>query len=115
MRVGGRVGVGDVVSQFVQQTGLPESLVRDEFTITDSEIFQSVSSRSIGQDHASRVVSNIVTRFKAGLNDPSRPLGVQLFCGPTGVGKTEMAKAIADFLFSANTSSGDAGNARLVH
>ena len=52
----------------------------------------------IGQDESCRVATSLVTTFKAGLNDPGRPIGVLLFCGPTGVGKTELAKAIGRFL-----------------
>ena len=56
--------------------------------------------RVIGQDEAVRVVSDAIRRNRAGLNDPNRPLGSFLFIGPTGVGKTELAKTLADFLFN---------------
>jgi ATP-dependent Clp protease ATP-binding subunit ClpB len=55
--------------------------------------------RVIGQDEAVRVVSDAIRRNRAGLNDPNRPLGSFLFIGPTGVGKTELAKTLADFLY----------------
>src|SRR5262249_30788455 len=55
--------------------------------------------RVVGQDDAVRAVSNAIRRSRAGLQDPNRPLGSFLFLGPTGVGKTELARALAEFLF----------------
>ncbi|MBN1936318.1 MAG: AAA family ATPase, partial [Anaerolineae bacterium] len=55
--------------------------------------------RVVGQDEAIRVVSNAVRRARAGLQDPNRPIGSFIFLGPTGVGKTELARALAEFLF----------------
>src|SRR5206468_4484160 len=55
--------------------------------------------RVIGQDDAVEAVSNALRRSRAGLGDPNRPIGVFLFVGPTGVGKTELARALAEFLF----------------
>jgi ATP-dependent Clp protease ATP-binding subunit ClpB len=55
--------------------------------------------RVIGQDEAINAVSNAIRRARAGLQDPNRPLGSLLFLGPTGVGKTELARALAEFLF----------------
>ena len=55
--------------------------------------------RVIGQDEAVEAVSNAVRRVRSGLSDPERPIGSFLFLGPTGVGKTELAKALAEFLF----------------
>jgi ATP-dependent Clp protease ATP-binding subunit ClpB len=59
----------------------------------------SLEKRVVGQDQAVRAVSNAVRRARAGLQDPNRPIGSFLFLGPTGVGKTELTKALADFLF----------------
>jgi ATP-dependent Clp protease ATP-binding subunit ClpB len=59
----------------------------------------ALSERVVGQDEAVRAVSNAVRRSRAGLADPNRPIGSFLFLGPTGVGKTELAKALAEFLF----------------
>src|SRR5699024_6085752 len=56
-------------------------------------------TRVIGQDEAVNAVSNAVRRSRAGLSDPDRPSGSFLFLGPTGVGKTELCKALAEFLF----------------
>ena len=55
--------------------------------------------RVIGQDEAVAAVSNAVRRARAGLQDPNRPIGSFIFLGPTGVGKTELARALAEFLF----------------
>ena len=56
--------------------------------------------RVVGQDLAVQVVSDAIRRNRSGLNDPNRPLGSFMFIGPTGVGKTELAKTLADFLFN---------------
>src|SRR2546430_3331906 len=60
---------------------------------------QSVERRVVGQNEALRAVSNAVRSARAGLQDPNRPIGSFLFLGPTGVGKTELTKALAEFLF----------------
>src|SRR5204863_7464811 len=59
------------------------------------------AARIIGQPGATRAAAGLVTRIKAGLNDPKRPQGVLLFCGPTGVGKTALARALVDSCFGA--------------
>ena len=55
--------------------------------------------RVVGQEDAIRAVANAVRRARAGLQDPKRPIGSFIFLGPTGVGKTELARALAEFLF----------------
>jgi ATP-dependent Clp protease ATP-binding subunit ClpB len=55
--------------------------------------------RVVGQDEAINAVSNAIRRARAGLQDPNRPLGSFIFLGPTGVGKTELARALAEFMF----------------
>jgi len=60
---------------------------------------ERLHERVVGQDEAVRVVSNAVRRSRAGLQDPNRPIGSFIFLGPTGVGKTELARALAEFLF----------------
>lgn len=64
----------------------------------------AIGNRVIGQSEAVKAVSNAVRRARAGLNDPNRPLGSFLFLGPTGVGKTELTKALANFLFDDDTA-----------
>jgi ATP-dependent Clp protease ATP-binding subunit ClpB len=65
---------------------------------------KSLDKRVVGQEQAVRAVSNAVRRSRAGLQDPNRPIGSFLFLGPTGVGKTELTKALAEFLFDDDTA-----------
>jgi ATP-dependent Clp protease ATP-binding subunit ClpC len=89
----------DVLTQFVRQTGLPELFLRDNWPLKREEVVASFRQRIIGQEQPVQEAASLVITFKAGLNDPQRPIGVLLFCGPTGVGKTELARAIADYFF----------------
>lgn len=89
----------NIIENFIRLTGLPELFLRDEITLSYEEVVAEFSREVIGQNAACRQVANIVTTFKAGLNDPQRPLGAFLFSGPTGVGKTELAKSLARFFF----------------
>lgn len=88
-----------VVGQFVERTGLPEWILRDEVPLDRDALLGQLRARVLGQEAAVQAAAQVVTTFKAGLNDPSRPLGVLLFCGPTGVGKTELARTLAETLF----------------
>jgi ATP-dependent Clp protease ATP-binding subunit ClpB len=65
---------------------------------------EELRGRVVGQDEAVRAVANAIRRSRSGLADPNRPIGVFLFIGPTGVGKTELAKALAEFLFHSERS-----------
>jgi ATP-dependent Clp protease ATP-binding subunit ClpC len=94
-----QVTTAELLKQFVSRTGLPESLLRDELIMEHTDVLDRFSQRVIGQPAACLTAADLVTTFKAGLNDPGRPVGTFFFCGPTGVGKTEMAKAIADEFF----------------
>lgn len=94
-----RVTRADAISTFAVQSGVPEPLLRDELPLTEETVRGRLASRVLGQPAACRLAACVVTTFKAGLNDPLRPLGVLLFVGPTGVGKTELAGALADELF----------------
>nr|KYN92481.1 hypothetical protein A3219_18930 [Salmonella enterica] len=74
---------------------------------------QELHSRVIGQNEAVEAVSNAIRRSRAGLSDPNRPIGSFLFLGPTGVGKTELCKALANFMFdSDDAQSNGCGNCR---
>lgn len=100
----------DAIREFVRVTGLPEIFLRDDFPLDFDEVAAALSAEVVGQEEAVRQTAQIVTTFKAGLNDPRRPLGVMLFTGPTGVGKTELAKALARFVFG----HGERADERLV-
>lgn len=88
-----------VIDGFVKQTGLPDEFLRDEVVLNQESERKQFESLVFGQPAACAAAAELVTIFKAGLNDPGRPLGVLLFCGPTGVGKTEMAKVICRRFF----------------
>jgi len=94
-----RLAREDLVQAFVRQTGLPELFLRDELTLQEGEVFQHFRRHVIGQDRACRAAAGLVTRFKAGMNDPTRPIGVLMFCGPTGVGKTALARRLSRYFF----------------
>ncbi|HET9394768.1 MAG TPA: AAA family ATPase, partial [Nitrospiraceae bacterium] len=80
-------------------TGIPVSRLLEGETQKLLRMEQGLHERVVGQDDAVRVVSNAVRRARAGLQDPNRPIGSFIFLGPTGVGKTELARALAEFLF----------------
>ncbi|MFI5272829.1 MAG: AAA family ATPase [Ktedonobacterales bacterium] len=97
---GDLVVTADGVSQtFSHITGLPEKIISDTIPLTQEEIRAYFNERVIGQEEAVSTVADVVTLVKAELNDPGRPLGVLFFVGPTGVGKTELAKTLAEYLF----------------
>lgn len=91
----------DVDDQFQRLSGLRDALMKDDVPLAHGTVLGWLESRLFGQRSACDAAASVVTRFKAGLNDPNRPLGVLLFCGPTGVGKTELAKMLAQYLFGA--------------
>ncbi len=80
-------------------TGIPVSRLVESERQKLTRMEDGLAKRVIGQDHALKAVSDAVRRSRAGLGDPNRPVGSFLFLGPTGVGKTETCKALAEFLF----------------
>jgi ATP-dependent Clp protease ATP-binding subunit ClpB len=80
-------------------TGIPVSKLLEGETQKLIHMEDNLRQRVVGQDEAVRVVSNAVRRARAGLQDPNRPIGSFIFLGPTGVGKTELARALAEFMF----------------
>lgn len=96
-----RVAAEDVLARFCASTRLPRFMADDAMPLDLSEMQQFFGARLLGQTDAVAAVLRSVALLKAGLNDPKRPLGVFLFCGPTGVGKTHLAKLLAEYLFGA--------------
>ena len=96
-----------VLARFAARTGLPETLLRDDVPMRDEDILRQFRTRIIGQDEACRVMTDLMLTLKAGLNNPARPIGAYLFCGPTGVGKTALALTLADMLFGGAGDSAD--------
>jgi ATP-dependent Clp protease ATP-binding subunit ClpC len=94
-----------VIDSFVKATGLPELFLRDEVPLEERDLQAFFEHEVIGQPEACRAATRAVLTFKAGLNDPARPIGVLLFTGPTGVGKTELSRSLARFLFGAAEDS----------
>ena len=90
----------DVIAEVVSKwTGIPVDKLMSNEKEKLLEMEKVLARRVVGQDEAIAAVANAVRRSRSGLNDPNRPIGSFLFLGPTGVGKTELAKALAEFLF----------------
>jgi ATP-dependent Clp protease ATP-binding subunit ClpB len=88
--------IAEVVSRW---TGIPVSRMLEGEREKLVRMEDRLGLRVIGQDRAIQAVSNAVRRARSGLQDPNRPIGSFIFMGPTGVGKTELAKALAEFIF----------------
>ena len=93
--------IAEVVSKW---TGIPVSKMLEGEREKLLQMEENLHKRVIGQDEAINAVSNAIRRSRAGLSDPNRPYGSFLFLGPTGVGKTELTKAVAEFLFDTDES-----------
>ncbi|ARQ69592.1 ATP-dependent chaperone ClpB [Streptomyces marincola] len=93
------VGPDDIADVVSSWTGIPAGRLLEGETEKLLRMEEQLGRRLIGQQEAVRAVSDAVRRSRAGIADPDRPTGSFLFLGPTGVGKTELAKALADFLF----------------
>jgi ATP-dependent Clp protease ATP-binding subunit ClpB len=93
------VDAEEIASIVARWTGIPVSRLLEGETEKLIHMEERLHQRVIGQDEAVKVVSNAVRRARAGLQDPDRPLGSFIFLGPTGVGKTELARSLAHFLF----------------
>ena len=98
------VGEEDIARVVSRWTGVPVNKLRQSEQERLLKMEDNLHNRVIGQHQAVVVVSNAVRRARAGLQDPDRPIGSFLFLGPTGVGKTELAKALAEFLFDDETA-----------
>ena len=93
------VGADDVADVVSSWTGIPAGRLLEGETAKLLRMEDALAARVVGQAEAVRAVSDAVRRARAGVSDPDRPTGSFLFLGPTGVGKTELAKALAEFLF----------------
>jgi ATP-dependent Clp protease ATP-binding subunit ClpC len=90
------VTIAEVLAEW---TGIPVHDLSSDERLKYARMEQELAARVVGQDHAVRVVAEAIKTNRAGLSDPKRPVGVFLFLGPSGVGKTELAKALAAFMF----------------
>ena len=89
----------DIAAVVAQWTGIPVAKIAEEESETLLHLEEALHKRVVGQDEAVTAVAKAVRRARAGLKDPKRPIGSFLFLGPTGVGKTELARALASSLF----------------
>lgn len=89
----------DIAAVVAQWTGIPVAKIAEEESATLLHLEEELHKRVVGQDEAVTAVAKVVRRARAGLKDPKRPIGSFLFLGPTGVGKTELARALASSLF----------------
>ena len=93
--------IAEIVSRW---TGIPVKKMAQSDKEKLLHLEEELHKRVIGQDDAIKAVADAVRRSRAGLNDPRRPIGSFLFLGTTGVGKTELAKALAEYLFDSEDS-----------
>lgn len=90
----------DIAAVVSRWTGIPVSRMLEEEAKKLSRMEEVLHEKVVGQDHAVKLVADSVKRSRAGIADPNRPIGSFLFLGPTGVGKTELSKALAEFMFN---------------
>lgn len=88
-----------IISHFIKKFGLPELFLRDDLLLDQKELQQFFNTKIIGQEKAVEKMCGIVKIYKAGLNNPRKPITTLLFAGPTGVGKTASAKTLANYFF----------------
>ncbi len=93
------ISLAELTGVFGAWSGLPVDLLAPDRPLDTAAIATQLRKGVIGQDRACTVAGRVIARLKAGLDDPQRPVGALLFAGPTGVGKTELAKQLARYLF----------------
>jgi len=96
------VDAEDIAEVVAKWTGIPVSRLMETEIVKLVQMEQRLHERVIGQDEAVEAVASALRRSRAGLQDPDRPIGSFLFLGPTGVGKTELARALAEFMFDSH-------------
>ncbi len=96
------ISAEDVIKGLARFTGLPELLLNDALALDPDAVRGFFDRRVLGQTEAVDAVLDLITLIKAGLTDPTKPFGVFLFVGPTGVGKTDLAKVLAEFIFGSS-------------
>ncbi|HUG41058.1 MAG TPA: ATP-dependent Clp protease ATP-binding subunit [Longimicrobiales bacterium] len=94
------IGVEEVAFIVSRWTGIPVTRLKEAETERLVNMEEELHTRVVGQDEAIAAISRAIRRSRAGLKDPNRPIGSFIFSGPTGVGKTELARALAEFLFA---------------
>ena len=97
-----QVGAEEIAEVVSRATGIPVSKMMEGEREKLLKMEDALHQRVVGQEEAISAVANAIRRSRSGLSDPNRPLGSFLFLGPTGVGKTELTKALADFLFDSS-------------
>ncbi len=93
------VSKADVLAQFIRRTGLPQLFLRDDLLLDQVALKSFFEEKIIGQNAAIEKLTDVIKVFKAGLNNPQRPITTLVFAGPTGVGKTAAAQALAQYFF----------------
>jgi ATP-dependent Clp protease ATP-binding subunit ClpA len=93
------LGAHEITASFAKETGLPLFLLDESVAFDSRRALDWFGERVIGQANAVDLIVNLLAKVKAGLTRPRRPIASLLFAGPTGVGKTEMAKSLAGFFF----------------
>ena len=99
-----RLDVEDVTLVTSQMTGIPVAKLGADERLRYANMVEHLRERLIGQEEAVQLVSRAIKTARVGLKDPRRPIGTFLFLGPTGIGKTECAKVLADFMFGSETN-----------
>lgn len=92
----------DIATVVARWTGIPVSKMLQGESEKLAKMEETLKQRVIGQDEAIEAVANAIRRSRAGISEPNRPIGSFIFLGPTGVGKTELAKALAEFMFDSD-------------
>ncbi len=98
-----KISKKDILKVVEEKTGVPNSIPDDEEKVKLLDLEKTLHNRIIGQDEAIKSISSALRRSRAGISSKDRPIGSFLFLGPTGVGKTETAKALAEVMFGSDT------------